>query len=113
MPGPMGKRPMGGPKVKNPGKLFKRLMAYICKSYTPHCILVVICILASVLCNVQGTMFMQTLIDDYITPLLKSADPDFTPLAAAIAKVAVFYAIGAFATYSYNRILEFISRRVR
>lgn len=110
MPGPMGKRPMGGPKVKNPGKLFKRLMAYICKSYTPHCILVVICILASVLCNVQGTMFMQTLIDDYITPLLKSADPDFTPLAAAIAKVAVFYAIGAFATYSYNRILVYITQ---
>lgn len=86
----MGKRPMGGPKVKNPGKLFKRLMAYICKSYTPHCILVVICILASVLCNVQGTMFMQTLIDDYITPLLKSADPDFTPLAAGDCKGSRF-----------------------
>ena len=110
MPGPMEKRPGNGPKVKNPGKLFKRLMAYICKSYTIHCILVVICIFASVLCNVQGTMFMQTLIDDYITPLLKSPDPDFAPLAAAITKVAVFYALGALATYSYTRILVYVTQ---
>lgn len=110
MPGPMGNRTGTRPQVKNPGKLFKRLMAYICKSYTIHCILVVICIFASVLCNVQGTMFMQTLIDDYITPLLKSPTPDFAPLAAAIAKVAVFYALGALATYSYTRILVYVTQ---
>lgn len=110
MPGPMGRRPGKGPMVKNPGKLLKRLMAYVCKGYLLPCIIVVICIFASVLCNVQGTMFMQTLIDDYILPLLETKNPDFSPLASAIARVAVFYAIGALATYSYTRILVYVTQ---
>ena len=102
----MKKQPRGmKPQVKNPGELFLRLMKYVLKDYKFHCIAVVILILVSVLCNVQGTMFTKNLIDEYITPFLLSDNPNFTPLAHAIAKVAVFYAFGVLATYGYNRLM--------
>ena len=91
--------------VKNPGELFLRLMKYVLKDYKFHCISVVVLIVVSVLCNVQGTMFMKNLIDEYITPFLLSDNPNFTPLAHAIAKVAAFYALGVLATFGYNRLM--------
>lgn len=93
------------PKIENPGKLFKRVMAYIFKNYGIHLIAVIVCIFVSVLANVQGTMFTKTLIDDYIAPMLLSDVPDFTPLLHAIMRVAVFYAIGALSTFAYSRIM--------
>ena len=103
---PMGKRP----KVENPGKLIRRLMAYILKNYAPHCIIAVIGIFVSVLANVQGTMFMQTLIDVYILPMIGSASPDFSGLLHAITRVAGFYAIGICSTFLYNRVLVNVSQ---
>ena len=105
MPGP-GRQPRGmKSQVKNPGELFLRLMKYVLKDYKFHCISVVVLIIVSVLCNVQGTMFMKNLIDEYITPFLLSDNPNFTPLAHAIAKVAAFYALGVLATFGYNRLM--------
>ena len=105
MPGP-GRQPRGmKSQVKNPGELFLRLMKYVLKDYKFHCISVVVLIVVSVLCNVQGTMFMKNLIDEYITPFLLSNNPNFTPLAHAIAKVAAFYALGVLATFGYNRLM--------
>ena len=105
MPGP-GRQPRGmKSQVKNPGELFLRLMKYVLKDYKFHCISVVVLIIVSVLCNVQGTMFMKNLIDEYITPFLLSDNPNFTPLAYAIAKVAAFYALGVLATFGYNRLM--------
>ena len=105
MPGP-GRQPRGmKSQVKNPGELFLRLMKYVLKDYKFHCISVVVLIVVSVLCNVQGTMFMKNLIDEYITPFLLSDNPNFTPLAHAIAKVAAFYALGVLATFGYNRLM--------
>lgn len=104
MPGPRG--PQGGkPKIENPGKLFLRLMKYIFSQYLWHVILVVIFIFIGVLANVQGTMFMQTLIDKYIVPMIGAEHPNFGPLAAAIGRVAVFYGIGVISTWAYNRIM--------
>ena len=102
-----GARPPRGvkPQVKNPMKIFTRIMKYALKDYTVHCIAVVIAIFVNVLANVQGTMFMQRLIDDYITPLLKSETKNYTPLLHAIGRVACFYGIGIIASYSYNRIM--------
>ncbi|MBR9936248.1 ABC transporter ATP-binding protein [Oscillospiraceae bacterium Marseille-Q3528] len=102
----MGKRP----KVDHPGKLLRRLLAYILKNYAPHCVLVLIGIFISVLANVQGTMFMQTLIDDYILPLLGSDNPDFSGLLHAIIRVGGFYAVGIVSTFVYNRILVNVSQ---
>lgn len=93
------------PAVKNPGKVLGRLGGYIMKYYKYHIITVVICIFLSVICNAQGTMFMQTLIDEYITPLLGSKNPDFSGLAGAIGRVAGFYVLGIFATWLYNRLM--------
>ncbi len=69
MRGP-GRRMQGGKRIENPGKVFKRLMAYIFKNYAIHFIFVLICIVLSVVASIQGTLFMQRLIDDYILPMI-------------------------------------------
>lgn len=109
MPGPRGPRGPK-PKIKNPGKLFARLMGFIFKKYLPACIIVVICIFISVLANVQGTMFTKNLIDDYIVPLLKTGSPDYGPLLAAMGRVAVFYGIGVISTFAYSKIMIYVSQ---
>lgn len=109
MPGPRG--PQGPkPKIKNPGKLFARLMGFIFKKYLPACIIVVICIFVSVLANVQGTMFTKNLIDDYIVPLLKTGTPDYGPLLAAMGRVAIFYGIGVISIFAYSKIMIYVSQ---
>lgn len=109
MPGPGGPRGPK-PKIKNPGKLFARLMGFIFKKYLPACIIVMICIFVSVLANVQGTMFTKNLIDDYIVPLLKTGTPDYGPLLAAMGRVAVFYGIGVISTFAYSKIMIYVSQ---
>ena len=80
MPGP-NRVPAGvKSQVKNPMAIFRRLMSYVTKRYLVQWIIVIVLIFASVLANVQGTMFMQMLIDDYITPMLGQSDPDFGSL---------------------------------
>ncbi len=102
----MSRAPRGvKPQVENPMKIFKRLTAYVFQYYKFHYIAVIVLIFVSVLANVQGTMFMKNLIDDYITPFLMTDAPDFSPLANAIARVACFYGVGILSTYMYNRIM--------
>ena len=109
MPG--GRAPRGvKPNVKNPGKLFKRIMAYVFRQYGIQYAIVVVLIFVGVLANVQGTMFMKNLIDEYITPFLLTDHPDFSPLAHAMARVAVFYGIGVVSVYTYNRIMVKITQ---
>jgi ATP-binding cassette subfamily B protein len=107
----MNRAPRGvKPQVKNPGKLLMRLMRYIFRDYKLHCISVFVLIFLGVIANVQGTMFTKNLIDDYITPFLLTDQPDFSPLAQAILRVACFYAVGVIATYSYNRIMVVVTQ---
>lgn len=103
---------MKPPKVENPGKLFMRLMSYVFKDYKWHCLAVFVLLFVGVLANVQGTMFTKNLIDDYITPFLLTDNPDFTPLANAIARVCVFYALGVISSYTYNRIMIYVTQGV-
>ncbi|WP_418523055.1 ABC transporter ATP-binding protein [Ruminococcus sp.] len=114
MPGPMGggrRRQMGAkPKVKNPGKILGRILRYTFKNYKIHMIIVFICIIVSVLANVQGTLFIQSLIDDYITPLMNTSSPDFTPLLFAIARVAGFYLLGAASTFAYSKLMVYVTQ---
>ena len=114
----MARTPRGmKPTVENPGKIFKRLMSYIFKYYGFRMILVFIFIFVGVLANLQGTMFMKTLIDDYINPMIRNHSTDFGPLLKAITRTAVFYGIGIISTYAYNRIMVNVSqgslRRIR
>lgn len=105
MPGKMQK-----PKGQNPIKTIKRLMKIVLKNYTPHCIVVLLCIFGSAFVSVKGTLFMQTLIDDYILPLMSQSNPDFRPLSMAIIKLALFFIAGALMTYTYNRIMVNVSQ---
>ena len=95
-------RGMPRPKLKNPDRLFRRVIGLVAGSYGPQMVLVIVCIVVAVLANVQGTLFMRTLIDGYITPLKEAADAgqavDFSPLLGAIRRVACFYAVGVAAT---------------
>ena len=98
------------PKGQNPAKTLKRLMGVILKNYTPHCIVVLLCIFGSAFVSVKGTLFMQTLIDDYILPLTSQSNPDFRPLGMAIMKLALVFVAGALMTYTYNRIMVNVSQ---
>ena len=111
MHGP-GRRGMRGPrpKLKDPVGLFRRVMGYVLGRYKFAMLVVIFCIIAGVLCNVQGTMFMQHLIDDYITPLLLSGSRDFTGLRNAILRVAGFYALGVLAAFIQNRIMIYVTQ---
>ncbi len=107
----MNRTPRGQkPQVEHPFALLARLMHYVFRDYKFHCIAVFLLIFAGVIANVQGTMFTKNLIDDYITPFLLSDNPNFAPLAKAISRVAVFYAIGVISTYAYNRIMVAVTQ---
>ena len=109
---PMGKkRPTGeSKKVDKPGKILGRILGYVFKKYKVHMIIVFVCIIVSVLANVQGTLFIQKLIDDYITPLMNTSSPDFTPLLYAMARVAGFYLLGAASTFLYSKLMVYVTQ---
>ena len=98
------------PKVENPGKVLKRILAYVMQQYKVQVILVLCCILLAVFAQVQGTLFMQTLIDSYILPLLAEKSNDFSGLAHAIIRVACFYGVGILAVFIQNRTMARITQ---
>lgn len=93
-------------------KTAKRLIGYITKNYKKQLFIVVLCILISSVAGVVGSLFLQTVIDDYITPLLQVSNPVFTGLLKAIGGMAMIYILGALAGYLYNRIMAVISQGV-
>ncbi len=115
MPGPMNRPPRGmKPTVDNPGRIFKRLIAYIFKDFGWHFALVFLMIVINVLSSIQGTMFTKRLIDDYITPYLLNTDaPDYGPLLHAMGRVAIFYGLGIIAAFIQNKTMIKISQGVQ
>ena len=112
MRGPGGRRPMGGKRSKNPKKTLNRLMKYIGKGYGIQFGVVLICIALSAVANVAGSMFLKSLIDDYVAPLLLQASPVFTQLIHALMGMAVIYFIGIGTTFLYNWLMVGISQGV-
>lgn len=103
----------GKPQVpKIDGKTVKRLLSYIFANYKGRFVLVVISIIVSAVANVIGSMFIKTLIDNYITPLLEQSNPMFAPLARVLLLMAGIYAIGICATFFYNRLMIYIAQGV-
>ena len=90
--------------------VLKRLLVYMVKNYKFSFFMVVVCILAGAVATMQGMLFVQSLVDDYILPLLHTENPDFIPLAHALAGIVVFYVIGVAAAYGYNRIMVNVSQ---
>ncbi|MBD7911611.1 ABC transporter ATP-binding protein [Clostridium cibarium] len=95
---------------KNSLKVLKRLLAYVLKEYKLLFFIVLIMIIISSLANVVGTLFLRNLIDDYITPLLGKASPNFGPLFKMIVTMAVIYYVGVLSTYAYSRVMILISQ---
>ena len=93
------------PKLENPVGIFARIMKYVLKNYTVHCVIVLVCIFVGVFASVQGTMFTKDLIDVYIVPMIGAEQPDYGPLLSAMARVAIFYAIGIISAYVHARIM--------
>ncbi|MBQ1736588.1 MAG: ABC transporter ATP-binding protein [Lachnospiraceae bacterium] len=102
------------PKLKNPGKIMGRVLAYVMKGYAVHLIVAVICIIVNVVCQVKGTLFLQTLIDDHIMPLvdvvLDGGTPDYSSLGQAIMFIAIILAVGIVAVYIQNRLMIYVSQ---
>lgn len=90
--------------------VLKRLLTYMVSNYKFSFLMVVICILIGAVATMQGMLFVQSLVDDYIMPLLNSENPDFTSLARALAGIVLFYLIGVAASYGYNRIMVNVSQ---
>ena len=107
--GPRGPRAMGPrPKVKK-GTL-TRVLKYMFQNYLPHMVLVVVFIVLNAVCTLQGTLFMRTLIDDYILPMIAQGSTDFVPLALALRRLAAILAVGIFSAWAYNRIMVTVSQ---
>lgn len=107
MAGPHGK---GGASPKDIDKSLKsdgliRIIKLILSKYWIHLIIVLFCIILSAVAMARGTLFTQSLIDDYILPLVGTENPDFGPLGKAIIKVMILYIAGALATFAYNLIM--------
>lgn len=104
-------------KEINKQDTLKRVLAYVLKNYKWRFLLVLVLILVTALCMVRFSLFMQTLIDSYITPLLAAKNPDFSELAHAIFQLIIIGIIGVLSSYTYNRLMVYVGqgtmRRIR
>ena len=91
-------------------KVLGRVLRYMLRSYGPLFLLVLLCILISAVATVVAATFPQTLVDDYIVPMLNSGSRDFSGLAADIVKLACLMGAGVVAAFAYNRIMVNISQ---
>ena len=111
--GPMGAAyAKNRPKPKNQGKVIKRLLSYMDAPNRIRMAMVLVCILISALAGVMGSMFLKTLIDDYIEPLLAMDTPVFTGLLKAIGTMALIYLIGVATTFTYNWLMVNVSQGI-
>lgn len=109
---------MAQPKKEvNKQVTLKRVLAYVIKNYKWRFMAVFVLILIAALCMVRFSLFMQTLIDSYVTPLLAAKNPDFSGLAHAIFQLIIIGIIGVASTYTYNRLMVYVGqgtmRRIR
>lgn len=104
-------------KVKLKKGIIRRMLSYVFSKYSKHFIAVVLLILISSFVNVASSVFLQILIDDYITPLIGVTNPNLMPLLKLVLVMALIYMIGVVSTFIYNRIMIIISqgtlRRIR
>ncbi|MCD7752063.1 MAG: ABC transporter ATP-binding protein/permease [Lachnospiraceae bacterium] len=108
----MPRQPIGvRPKTeKSMGELLTRIFRVLLEEYKVHLIVVVVCILGSALASLRGTLFIRSLIDDYITPLLGMDNPDFSGLLTALISVAFVYLLGVACSFTYNRLMIYVTQ---
>lgn len=110
MPKPGKVPPMAKGSLKVKKGTMGRLLRYVGRKYKFHLIVVLLCIVTSVLCNLRGTMFMQNLIDDYIVPMVQTKSTDFGPLLRAVLQIACIYLLGILATFTQSFILAQVTQ---
>ncbi len=109
MRGPM--RGMGAGRLnKSMFPILGRLLRIVLQHYAFHCVVVALCIIGAAIAQVRGTLFLQILIDDYITPMIGVSQPDFTPLAGALLQMACIYLLGIVCSYTFNRVMVNVSQ---
>lgn len=102
---------MAQPKKEvNKQATLKRVLAYVIKNYKWRFMAVFVLILIAALCMIRFSLFMQTLIDSYVTPLLAAKNPDFSGLAHAIFQLIIIGIIGVASTYTYNRLMVYVGQ---
>ena len=95
---------------RNGAKSFSRLLKYMVSTNKVAWFFVVVCIIVSAYAQMQGMVFIQSLVDDYIEPMIVSGSNDFSSLAQALVKVAAIYAVGIIASFTYSRIMVNVSQ---
>ena len=110
MHGPHGHGGIATERPKNMGKVLGRTLGVMWKDYKWHCVAVLVCIVATVVAQLYGTLFLQKLYDAYIFPMIQTGDADFHPLLIQLIKVGVVYAIGVFTSWAYNRLMVEVSQ---
>ena len=98
------------PSKKNSLAVLKRVFRYMMHYYKLPFTMVVLCILISAIANVVGATFPQTLVDDYIVPMLQTGSTDFSGLGHAMIRLICILAVGVLAAYGYNRIMANVTQ---
>ena len=112
-PGGAGRgAPMRIPGQKMDFKVLARVFGYVGAKYKLLMLLVVFCIFASSIASVFSSLFLGSLIDEYIKPMLDTGSTDFVPLLTMLLKMAGIFLVGIVSTYSYNRIMVTVSQGV-
>lgn len=99
-------------RVENPGIVLKRILNLVFSKHKLQCFFVLVCIIISSIASVMGSMFIRTLIDTYIAPLVGQTNPNFIPLIQALCQMALIYLIGVASTFTYNKILTYVTQGV-
>lgn len=111
---PIGNRRVPADRKNMDMKLIGRVFRYMMKRYKVQFILVLVCILVSAVTSLVGMLFMQSLIDDYIKPMLtaklRNEFVDFSPLAAALLRIALIYGAGVISTFAHNRLMIYVTQ---
>ena len=96
--------------LPSPAAVLKRVVGYMLKYYKWPFMLVILCILIAAIATVVGATFPQTLVDDYITPMINSGSDDFSGLGKAIIQLICVLAVGIIASWAYTRIMVTVSQ---
>lgn len=108
-----GRQMMGKKKgPKNFGKTLKRLLSYLTRKHKARFIIVLICIFISSIAGIIGSLFLEVLINDYISPLVKEANPVFTGLIRVITIMGLIYLVGVIASFFYSRLMVSIAQGI-
>ena len=84
---------------------------YILKYYKFRFFFVIVLVVVTALASVASSLFIENLIDDYISPMLAESNPVFTPLLKALSVMGLIYIIGVVSNYVYQRMVSRIAQR--